>query len=131
MNSLDDIKLADFGLSKQFKIPFRKDSRRGGSWPYMAPELLLGRNDYSVLVDLWALGCIMYHMMKGEFLCLNSNNNENPTFELLDKQISIFGTQTFEESNIIEDNSIKLYFQQFKKMEPKGLQVRRRSRVIF
>lgn len=123
MNSIDDIKLADFGLSKQFKIPFRKDSSRSGSFPYMAPELLSGRNDHSVLVDLWAVGCIMYHMMTGSFLCYDADEKlKDKSDKLLSQQIRIFGTQTFVDSDILVKNEHKMFIQN-EDIQPRGLLV--------
>jgi protein kinase len=32
------------------------------SWRYRAPELLLGSSRYSVAVDMWAVGCLMWEL---------------------------------------------------------------------
>ena len=60
------IKLADFGLAKDFK------KSRGGShteyvatrW-YRAPELVLRQPNYDQSVDVFALGCIMAELYLG------------------------------------------------------------------
>ena len=95
-NDLDDIKITDFGLSKQFKVPLRRHSKGVGTFQYMAPELLALRGDYSTSVDLWALGCIMYELMTGKSFC-----NKNQSNNCLKRLIKIFGVKVFEESQIL------------------------------
>ncbi|ESO09418.1 hypothetical protein HELRODRAFT_109648, partial [Helobdella robusta] len=88
LNSLGVLKLADFSLSKMedesFEQVFNSFSTSGnlsrntdnvypdlpnylsnyGNVKYLAPELLNG-HQHSKGSDLWALGCIMYHMFSG------------------------------------------------------------------
>ena len=119
---MDDIKLTDFGFSKQFKIPFRKDEENVGSIPYMAPELLARKTDYSVTVDLWAVGCIMFYMMTGRLLCpYKKQNIEIQRFNSLKNQVSIFGIKTFKDCQILTNFSQKNELEQIQ--ESYGLQV--------
>ncbi|CAH8361743.1 unnamed protein product [Eruca vesicaria subsp. sativa] len=56
-----DLKLADFGLSKE---PKRTDSWCGGTPQYMPPEVL-GPNGVEMVgpgVDMWSLGCVVLQM---------------------------------------------------------------------
>ncbi|KAG8391121.1 hypothetical protein BUALT_Bualt01G0155000 [Buddleja alternifolia] len=64
----DQLKICDFGLSRQF------GSRSGSYTPgvvtiwYRAPELLLGAKKYSSAIDMWSVGCIMAELMLKEVL---------------------------------------------------------------
>ena len=83
-NSLDassdnnvSIKLADFGLAKDFK-----KSRRGihteyvsTRW-YRAPELVLRSSNYDQGVDVFALGCIMAELYIGRPLFPGVNETD-------------------------------------------------------
>jgi serine/threonine protein kinase len=121
MNDLGDIKLADFGFSKQFKIPFREDTENVGSIPYMAPELLAKRKDYSVSVDLWAVGCIMYYMMTGNLLCNIFDLNKDHFNQIIDQQIQIFGTKAFRDSKVFEGTYYNI--NSLKEVQGKGFKV--------
>jgi serine/threonine protein kinase len=59
------IKLCDFGQSK-FVVINKKDYSLDIStlW-YRAPEILLGSEEYSFGVDLWATGCVLAEMHLG------------------------------------------------------------------
>ena len=77
----------------------------------MAPELLAKRTDYSVTVDLWAVGCIMFHMMTGRFLCPYTQlSHEEESLKALKNQVSIFGISTFEESKLLINFPQELIF---------------------
>ena len=70
MNNKGMIKLADFGLSRQFIKP------KSGNYPgmtnrvvtlwYRAPELLLGDTKYGLNIDVWSVGCFMYELFSGK-----------------------------------------------------------------
>lgn len=51
------IKIADFGLSKEIDSKPPLTDYVATRW-YRAPELLLGAEQYSYPIDIWALGCI-------------------------------------------------------------------------
>ena len=61
MNNLNQIKLGDFGLSKNLKT-FGLASSFVGSTYYLAPEIIDGDN-YSFEADIWALGVTFYELM--------------------------------------------------------------------
>ncbi|MFD9725644.1 PQQ-binding-like beta-propeller repeat protein [Streptomyces sp. NPDC059072] len=57
------IKILDFGIAG-FLDNASADSEPIGSWPYMAPERILGsRGD--ARTDLYALGCVLYELLTG------------------------------------------------------------------
>jgi len=64
VNKEGDIVLADFGQSRFFGSPKRKLSQGVCTIFYRAPELLFGATYYSSQVDMWAIGCVFYELMK-------------------------------------------------------------------
>ncbi|CAF0792281.1 unnamed protein product [Didymodactylos carnosus] len=52
------LKLADFGLGRQFQLPMRMYTHEVITLWYRPPEILLGARKYSTSVDLWSIGCI-------------------------------------------------------------------------
>lgn len=58
------IKLADFGLARNFNIPLRAYTHEVVTLWYRAPEILLGSKLYSTGVDIWSLGCIFAEMVR-------------------------------------------------------------------
>jgi serine/threonine-protein kinase len=72
----DFIKVLDFGLVKFNATPAAPDMPTQsvmtgthtlmGTPAYMAPEVILGRNDVDRRADVYALGCVAYYMLTGE-----------------------------------------------------------------
>ena len=63
MNENKNIKIVDFGISKQFN-PFKEYTqtlKNTGSIEYMAPEILTKRI-YNKKSDMYSLGCIIYEL---------------------------------------------------------------------
>jgi serine/threonine protein kinase len=58
------VRLADFGLCKQFELPNALTSTVCGTFSYAAAEILSG-GGYGRSCDLWALGVFLYHIMIG------------------------------------------------------------------
>ena len=67
--------ITDFGISVKFRSTLRRNSARqvetenkskGGSIPYMAPEMFGEKPEAVNNTDIWALGVTMYEMMTGE-----------------------------------------------------------------
>lgn len=56
------IKLTDFGMCK--RQTNQKDNSICGTQEYMAPEMIL-RKPYSLPIDYWAFGCLLYEMVVG------------------------------------------------------------------
>ncbi|KAK3583901.1 hypothetical protein CHS0354_033679 [Potamilus streckersoni] len=72
LDSNQDIKIIDFGLSNSIKTVHTKNGRKVqdfcvtqcGSPAYAAPELL-GRRKYGPQIDVWSIGVNMYAMLVG------------------------------------------------------------------
>jgi cell division cycle 2-like protein len=67
MNNRGEIKLADFGMARQFSDPPPSNLTRlvVTLW-YRAPELLLGTETYGPAVDVWSLGCVLGELVRKE-----------------------------------------------------------------
>lgn len=57
-HSKEILKIADFGLARAFSVPIRTLTHEIETLWYRAPEVLLGQKEYSLGVDIWAIGCI-------------------------------------------------------------------------
>ncbi|XP_052026002.1 sperm motility kinase 4A-like [Apodemus sylvaticus] len=64
IDSNGKIKVIDFGLSAQVK-PGQRLSYHCGTFPFAAPELLLGRLYDGHKLDVWTLGIVLYLMITG------------------------------------------------------------------
>ena len=62
------VKIADFGLSRAFRIPTSTYTHDVVTLWYRAPEILLGEKHYLPAVDIWALGCIMAELATSKAL---------------------------------------------------------------
>lgn len=73
------VKICDFGLAAQFKTDEEQSTAKNtttcGSELYMAPEISSGEYDGS-LVDVWALGVILYALITLNFPFDHPNKNE-------------------------------------------------------
>lgn len=59
------LKLADFGLAKDFKAKKGDHTEYVSTRWYRAPELVLRVQNYTEKIDIFALGCIMGEMFLG------------------------------------------------------------------
>ncbi|KAI9477587.1 TFIIH complex serine/threonine-protein kinase subunit kin28 [Coemansia sp. RSA 989] len=57
------LKLADFGLAREFGDVQRVMTSQTVTRWYRAPELLLGATNYSGAVDMWAMGCVFAELL--------------------------------------------------------------------
>ncbi|CAG9536257.1 unnamed protein product [Cercopithifilaria johnstoni] len=68
LNTYGAIKIADFGLAREFTIPTRAYTSQVVTQAYRAPEILLGTLRYTTAVDMWSIGCIFAQMATKDVL---------------------------------------------------------------
>ncbi|CDS13810.1 hypothetical protein LRAMOSA05984 [Lichtheimia ramosa] len=57
------LKIADFGLARDWGDPGRQMTSQVVTRWYRSPELLFGAQEYTYAVDIWAVGCIFAELM--------------------------------------------------------------------
>uniref|UniRef100_H2ZNB9 non-specific serine/threonine protein kinase n=1 Tax=Ciona savignyi TaxID=51511 RepID=H2ZNB9_CIOSA len=62
-----DVKLADFGVSKQLLLSTYQ-GQAAGTFLYMSPEMLKGQK-YNAKSDIWSLGCVFYELFTLRPIC--------------------------------------------------------------
>ncbi|XP_030440184.2 cyclin-dependent kinase G-2 [Syzygium oleosum] len=87
LNNKGELKICDFGLSRQYGSPLKPYTPLVVTMWYRAPELLLGAKQYSTAIDMWSIGCIMAEMLASEPL-FKGNSEVNQ----LDKIFRTLGT---------------------------------------
>lgn len=60
------LKIADFGLSRAFSLPFEHNTHEVITLWYRAPEILLGVKIYDSSVDIWSTGVIFGELVRGK-----------------------------------------------------------------
>ncbi|EMS68556.1 Cyclin-dependent kinase G-1 [Triticum urartu] len=63
-DGISNVKICDLGLAVSMSEPAPYGQH--GTRRYMAPEMLLGKNDYDATVDMWSLGCVMAELLSGK-----------------------------------------------------------------
>uniref|UniRef100_H2YED3 non-specific serine/threonine protein kinase n=1 Tax=Ciona savignyi TaxID=51511 RepID=H2YED3_CIOSA len=71
----NDVKLADFGVSKQL-LASTYQGQGAGTILYMSPEMLKGEK-YNAKSDIWSLGCVFYELF-----------TLTPIYQALNRQIN-------------------------------------------
>lgn len=66
LNHDGELKICDFGLSRQYGSPLKPYTPVVVTLWYRAPELLLGAKEYSTAIDMWSVGCIMAELIAKE-----------------------------------------------------------------
>lgn len=57
-NNRGILKIADFGLAREFGSPLKEYTGTVVTLWYRAPEILLGAKNYTCAIDMWSVGCI-------------------------------------------------------------------------
>lgn len=81
------VKIADFGLARLFGIPALPMTPQVVTLWYRSPELLLGAQNQTTAIDMWALGCILGELLSHKPLL--PGNTEIQQLELI---IDLLGT---------------------------------------
>ncbi|KAF9601217.1 hypothetical protein IFM89_017402 [Coptis chinensis] len=94
LNNRGELKICDFGLSRQYGSPLKPYTPLVVTLSYRAPELLLGAEKYSTAIDMWSIGCIMAELLDGKPLFIDENKKK-PRFTAeseIEQLKMIFGT---------------------------------------
>ncbi|GMR36587.1 hypothetical protein PMAYCL1PPCAC_06782 [Pristionchus mayeri] len=81
------LKIADFGLAREYGEPLKSYTPIVVTLWYRSPELLLGIEKYSTEVDMWSVGCLM-----AEFITLKPLFNGRSEIEQIKKIFMELGT---------------------------------------
>jgi serine/threonine protein kinase len=76
VNSRGILKLADFGLAREFGTPLKPYTPRVVTLWYRAPELLLNADTYHTAIDMWSVGCILAELVLGRPLLPGSTETQ-------------------------------------------------------
>lgn len=68
MNNAGVLKLADFGLARSRGIPISNQTSEVVTLWYRPPDVILGSEDYSYSIDMWAVGCIFAELSNRKVL---------------------------------------------------------------
>ncbi|KAL0391283.1 UNVERIFIED_CONTAM: Cyclin-dependent kinase G-2 [Sesamum latifolium] len=79
INKKGDLKICDFGMSRQFKSKSGCYSPRVVTLWYRAPEILAEVETYSTAIDMWSVGCIMAELLLKEVLFKERSDVEQRT----------------------------------------------------
>src|SRR5262249_19246044 len=61
----DEIKVLDFGIAKALSLSRKVTRNDFGTYAYMSPEWLESGGAIDANVDLWAVGVLLYEMVRG------------------------------------------------------------------
>lgn len=79
LNHRGILKVADFGLAREYGSPLRPYTPVVVTLWYRAPELLLGIKEYSTHVDVWSCGCIFAEFLTSKPLFPGKSEMEQLT----------------------------------------------------
>ena len=100
------VKLADFGISKRIDSDHTALRTRVGTARYLAPEVEddnLLDCDYTQAVDIWSLGCVVYHLLVQEPPFLTSFSKKKPFPEGLLEAQSLSRALLFIRKLLVQD----------------------------
>lgn len=82
------LKIADFGLSREYCVPYRPSEATIASQWYRAPEIISGNSLYTTAIDMWSVGAIFGELMTKQ--AMFPGDNESPQSQF-DKIFSVLG----------------------------------------
>ncbi len=100
------LKLCDFGSAKML-IPTEPNVSYICSRYYRAPELIFGATNYTTMIDIWSLGCVVGELLIGRPLFPGENGVEQ-----LVEIVKILGTPTKDEIHAMNENYKEFKFPQ-------------------
>ena len=82
------LKIADFGLSREYCVPYRPSEPEIAAQWYRAPEIIFKNPLYTTAVDMWSVGAIFGELMTKQALFPGDNESSQSQF---DKIFSVLG----------------------------------------
>ena len=107
------LKIGDFGISKQIKNINENTKTQLGILSYMAPEIIKG-DYYNKKADIWSLGCIIYELCTLGYCFKNNciielrNDINNPKQRKIDTNIYGIWLQNLIDRILIKDGDKRL-----------------------
>jgi cell division cycle 2-like protein len=86
-NNKGQLKVADFGLAREYGSPLKPYTHNVVTLWYRAPELLLGQKLYTPAIDMWSVGCIFAELISKEPLMPGRSE-----LDQIDKIFKLLGT---------------------------------------
>jgi len=74
-------KICDFGMAKSLDL--KANSTHIGTPMYRAPEIFLGDGQYDKSSDIWSLAILMYELITGEGLFINTSDKGDDEIKIL------------------------------------------------
>lgn len=108
INSEGVLKVADFGLAREYGYPIQLYTPNVVTLWYRAPEILLGEKEYSTSIDMWSCGCIF-----GELILMHPLFPGTSEIDQLKRIYRLIGSLhenegiTLNQSSTMEKNTFK------------------------
>ena len=112
----NDVRIGDFNLARNIDVDLYNHTHGVVTLCYRSPELLMGTNEYSTEIDMWAIGCIFAEIYKGEILFYG-----NDTSSLLYQIFSKLGTP--DERRYPGISELRGYTRKFPKWSKRSLKI--------
>ena len=99
MNKNMEIKIGDFGISKQLNGEYTLTQKKKGTLNYTAPEIIF-EGKYNEKSDIWSLGCIIYELFH---LRIYNKDKYMNDIQKIDKDIYNYKWQDLLDSILLTD----------------------------
>ena len=111
MSKEGELKVADWGLARTFRVPDAEKTQEIVTLWYRAPEILMGENRYTVGVDMWSVGCILAEFVTKRPVFVSDGTQIGQLFKIF----QLTGTPATEEwPEIVNLRDYKTTFPRFK-----------------
>ena len=115
INSKNELKIGDFGLSRVIGDPYSPELQNEAILTrcYRAPEVLLNMKNYGPAIDVWSAGCVLGELMTGKPL-FNGQSNLNMITLIVD----LLGSPTHEDLKQITNQTARKFMDSLPQKNP-------------
>jgi len=99
----EQIKLADFGLSRELGIYVRTCTSEVVTLWYRSPDVLCGNQHYGKSVDMWSLGCILAELCSPDITPPFSGNDASDTLRRIFEHLGSPTPDNWEQAETFEN----------------------------